>query len=178
LKEDAIWGIELDKFDKDQRKYHLKVHVPKEDQKEAVVMFVNKITELQDRIIDIAIRENWLNGLSAEEVRNQFEPILQPCALHDAKYVSFIRLNVDSDGLVIEDTDDNIIFSSDERILLPQVIPKNSRVHCILNINSVWIGIGKWKCVVKLHKCFVSAPKVEVPIFAQGKLSAADKADF
>ena len=42
-------------FGEDQRKYQLKVEVPKEDHKEAVVTFAKKITEFQDKIIDIAI---------------------------------------------------------------------------------------------------------------------------
>lgn len=170
---DAKYGIELDKHDK----YQLKIYVEKENPKESVVTFVKKIKELQEKIIEIAIKESWLNGLSAQEVRNGFDPILkpEPC---DAKYVSFIRLNVHSDGLVIEDIGDKILFSSDETTLLPKVVPKNSRVYCILNINSVYFLPDKWGCTVNLQKCFVSAPKVGVPIFAQGKLSAADKADF
>jgi hypothetical protein len=160
----------------------------KKETNSRIGMFLDKMTALDNTLIDAAFTNNWLGvGVTRQEIEKKFKPIFNKNnSDNNPANFAFVKATVPNfdgkwDNLHIYDKENRILFPNENGDSPPSIVPRNSRVACCLNITQIWIRHDKkeWGCSLKLVQCVVIRPTLPAAIFKprQFQLSDEDMAD-
>jgi hypothetical protein len=115
-------------------KFKIKI-TSKKETNSRIGMFHDKMTALDNTLIDAAFTKNWLGvGVTRQEIENRFKPIFNKnnSDIIPANF-AFIKATVPNfdgkwDSLQIYDKENRILFPNENGDSPPFLVPRNSRV--------------------------------------------------
>ena len=160
------WGIEDFNGDK---KYKISLNFPNQENKtKETDMFLQKMKNFENQIMDDAVANShsWFGGNKSRElVKHAFCPILKYKKFKDTNkddltsapsFSAKVPFYGDRWDVELYDTNSNMIFPSDKKLTPIDLVPKMSKVACILQCSGIWIGVnGRWGVSWKLIQCVV-----------------------
>ena len=135
--------------------------------------FLKKVKEFENRIVNDAVvhSEAWFGEEKSREIlKDSFFPCLKYPKDKLTKKVDYnrppqLKLKVPYYGgqwqnLEIYDTKEKLLFPSDNENDTPiDLVPKKSKVACVIQCGGVWITGRQWGVTWKLSQCVVKPPE-------------------
>jgi hypothetical protein len=140
--------------------------------------FKKKIIDIDSKIIQTAISQNWIPDISDEELKKRYHPIFEKNGFIKA---SVPNMNGTWDKLILINEKEEILFPNADLSSPPDIVSRKSKIICNLNITQVWFknNLSSWGISIKLVECIVVNPVIKnVEINSHFAISEDDLKDI
>ena len=158
-------------------KFSVQLNLPNKDyETKATKMFLEKMKTFEEKIIDDAVKNSeewWGEEMERGILKHTFFPFIKYQKDKTTKKIDTskppsIKAKVpiynDVWGVEIYDTKQTRLFPDDNSMFTPiDLIPKQSRIACVLQCGGIWIGGKGWGLTWKMTQCIVK-PRDNVTI--------------
>ena len=158
-------------------KFSVQLNLPNKDyETKATKMFLEKMKAFEEKIIDDAVKNSeewWGEEMERGILKHTFFPFVKYQKDKTTKKIDTskppsIKAKVpiynDVWGVEIYDTKQTRLFPDDNSMFTPiDLIPKQSRIACVLQCGGIWIGGKGWGLTWKMTQCIVK-PRDNVTI--------------